>query len=168
MVVIHKGQIGNIYEIRGVQVMLDADLAQLYGVKTKVLNQAVARNSDRFPQDFAFKFTQKELSHLKSQFVTSSWGGRRKLPTAFTEHGILMLSSVLRSNKAVEVNIQIMRSFISLRKSLVDYQQLKEKIEELEQNYDKKFSMIFDAIKRLIDLKQEKEKKKIGFITTNA
>ena len=130
MVIIHEGQIGNIYEIRGMQVMLDSDLAKLYGVETRILNQAVLRNKRRFPRDFIFSLTQKEFSSLTSQSVISKKGGRRHKPYVFTEHGILMLSSVLRSDIAASVNIQIMRSFAALRRSLVNYQQLKEKLDE--------------------------------------
>lgn len=100
-----------IYFIRNQKVMLDRDLAALYGIETKVLNQAVKRNMSRFPEDFMFQLTEIEFQNLKSQIVTSSWGGSRKLPSAFTEHGVLMLSSVLKSDKAIQVNIQIMRIF---------------------------------------------------------
>lgn len=108
-----------IYEIRGRQVMLDKDLAELYGVETKVLNQAVKRNAKRFPDDFMFKLKNEEWEILRSQFVTSSWGGIRYLPYAFTEQGVAMLSSVLRSDTAIEVNIRIMRTFVAVRQYLV-------------------------------------------------
>ncbi|WP_246862659.1 ORF6N domain-containing protein [Pedobacter sp. KBS0701] len=103
--------VNKIYELRGLKVMLDSDLAELYGVETKRLNEQVGRNSDRFPEDFMFQLTDEEWLNLKSQFATSSWGGRRKLPFVFTEHGILMLSSVLNSKQAIQVNIQIVRIF---------------------------------------------------------
>lgn len=107
-----------IHEIRGRQVMLDKDLAELYGVETKVLNQAVKRNARRFPSDFMFQLDKDEWKSLKSQFVTSSWGGARTLPYAFTEQGVAMLSSVLRSDTAIEVNIRIMRTFVAVRQYL--------------------------------------------------
>ena len=105
-----------IYVIRGVKVMLDTDLAELYGVETKVLNQSVKRNSKRFPEDFMFQLSTPEFEILKSQFVTSSWGGARKLPFAFTEQGVAMLSGILNSDRAITVNIQIMRIFTNMRK----------------------------------------------------
>jgi hypothetical protein len=126
-----------IYMIRGEKVMLDFDLAMLYQVEAKVLNQAVKRNFQRFPPDFVFKLSTSETLNLKSQSVTSSWGGaRRSTPSAFTEQGIAMLSSVLRSDRAVQVNIQIMRIFARLRQLLSTYKELKEKIELLEKKYD--------------------------------
>ena len=114
-----------IYFIRNQKVMLDRDLAILYGIETKVLNQAVKRNMSRFPEDFMFQLTEIEFQNLKSQIVTSSWGGSRKLPSAFTEHGVLMLSSVLKSDKAIQVNIQIMRIFTKVRQMLLDTTELK-------------------------------------------
>lgn len=107
-----------IYEIRGQKVMIDFDLAELYSVQTKVLNQAVKRNIDRFPNDFMFQLTKDEIANLKSQIVTSSWGGLRYLPYAFTEQGVAMLSSVLRSETAIQVNIAIVRAFVAIRQSL--------------------------------------------------
>jgi hypothetical protein len=103
-----------IYEVRGQKVMLDADLAELYGIATKVLNQAVRRNKDRFPEDFMFRISESEYSNLKSHFVTSSWGGKRKPATVFTEHGVTMLASVLRSETAIKMNIAIVRAFIAV------------------------------------------------------
>ncbi len=128
-----------IYEIRGQKVMLDSDLAELYEVETKVLNQGVKRNSTRFPEDFMFQLTDNEYINLKSQFVTSSlsnYGGVRKLPYVFTEQGVAMLSSVLRSEKAVQVNIAIMRTFVAIRQYAFGYKDLKEKIEQIESKYD--------------------------------
>ncbi len=148
--------------IRGQKVMLDKDLAILYGVDTKVLNQAVKRNQGRFPVEFMFLLTREEVSNLKSQFVTSSWGGTRKLPSAFTEHGILMRSSVLNSKRAIQVNIQIMKTFVKFRELMVTHKDLKRKIEVMEEKYDYQFKVVFDAIKCLID-PPVKRKKLIGF-----
>lgn len=157
----------NIFFIRGKKVMLDRDLAKLYDVETKVLNQAVKRNFDRFPKDFMFQLSKTEFKKWKSQFVTSIGDtmGLRKIPFAFTEHGILMLSSVLRSKKAVQINIQIMRTFIELRKMLASNEGLRHKIELLEQKYDYQFKIVFSVIEDFIHPK-EKPKPKIGFHTT--
>jgi len=141
--------------------MLDADLAELYEVETKVLNQAVKRNSDRFPEDFMFQLNEEEFENLRSQSVTSSWGGRRYAPYAFTEQGIAMLSSVLSSDRAVQVNIAIMRAFVKMRKMIASYEELSEKLNQLEQKYDEKFKVVFDAIRRLMNPADEAGK--IGF-----
>ena len=140
-----------IYEIRGHKVMLDRDLAKLYGVETKVLNQAVKRNIKRFPEDFMFQLTSEEYTVLKSQIVTSSWGGTRKLPFAFTEQGLAMLSGLLNSNIAINVNITIMRTFVSIRKHLYMTQQfnselesIKAKLELLERNDEDNLEAIND------------------------
>ena len=130
--------------------MLDADLAELYGVETKALLQTVKRNLDRFPEDFAFQLTNQDLSNLRSQIVTSSWGGRRYLPYAFTEQGVAMLSSVLRSPRAVQVNIEIMRVFVRLRQLLTSNVELARKLAALESKYDAQFKMVFDAIRELM------------------
>jgi len=151
-----------IYLIRGQKVMLDLDLALLYGVKTKVLNQAVKRNIDRFPIDFMFQLNKSEFANLRSQIVTSSWGGLRKRPFAFTEHGVLMLSSVLNSKRAIQVNIQIMRAFTRLRQILATHKELREKIELMERKYDKQFRVVFEYIKSLLD--DGKRKDRIGFM----
>ena len=151
-----------IYLIRGIKVMLDRDLAKLYGVETKALKQAVRRNIDRFPSDFMFELNKDEFNNLRSQIVTSSWGGARYFPMAFTEHGVAMLSSVLNSNRAIEVNIQIMRAFTQLRKMLSTHEDLKKKIESMEEKYDKQFQIVFEAIKQLLS-EEDKPKKKIGF-----
>ena len=151
-----------IYLIRGIKVMLDRDLAELYGVETKVLKQAVRRNIDRFPADFMFELTKDEFNNLRSQIVTSSWGGARYLPMAFSEHGVLMLSSVLNSERAVQVNIQIMRTFTKLREMMATHSDLKRKIESMEKKYDKQFQIVFEAIKQLLS-EEDKPKKKIGF-----
>ena len=135
-----------IYEIRGQRVMLDFNLAELYEVETRVLNQAVKRNLKRFPTDFMFQLTNTELENLMSQFVTSSWGGIRKLPNVYTELGVAMLSSVLRSKKAIQVNIQIMLVFTKIRELLVDNLSVKLEIEEIKkklQNQDKNIELVF-------------------------
>lgn len=136
--------------IRDQKVMLDSDLAQLYGVPAKVLNQAVKRNVERFPDDFMFQLTAEEYADLKSQFVTSSWGGRRTRPYAFTEQGVAMLSSVLRSPRAVAVNIEIMRAFVRLRQMLATHADLARRLDALEQKYDRQFKVVFDAIRQMM------------------
>ena len=152
-----------IFYLRGVKVMLSPDLAELYGVPTKVLNQAVRRNSDRFPDDFMFQLTQAEFDDLKSQIVTSSWGGmRRALPYAFSEQGIAMLSSALRSRKAIQVNIEVMRAFVRLREMAYSNAELSRKLEDLEKKYDKQFKIVFDAIRQLI-IPITPKRKAIGF-----
>ncbi|MBU0468481.1 MAG: ORF6N domain-containing protein [Candidatus Omnitrophica bacterium] len=153
---------GKILFLRGQKVMLDRDLAVLYGVETKALNQAVKRNIDRFPKEFRFVLTSQEFLNLKSQFVTSSWGGTRKSPAVFTEHGILMLSSILNSKRAILVNIQIMRTFTKLREMMSNHKELREKIEIMEKKYDYQFKIIFDTIKKLLDLPKN-PKRPIGF-----
>jgi len=149
-----------ILSMRGQNLMLDADLAELYGVATKALNQAVRRNIERFPQDFMFQLTQKEVDGLstywdspalRSQTVTSnSRGGRRYRPLAFTEQGVAMLSSVLRSPRAVQVNIAIMRAFVKLRQILATHRDLAQRLEEMESRYDEQFRVMFDAIRELM------------------
>jgi len=152
-----------IFLIRGQKVMLSTALAELYGVEPKVLVQAVKRNMERFPEDFMFQLTKQELSNLKSQFVTSSWGGlRRATPYAFTEQGVAMLSSVLRSKRAVQVNVEIMRAFVRLRKILASHADLSRKLEGLEKKYDSQFKVVFDAIRQLMT-QPESSRKKIGF-----
>lgn len=151
-----------IYLIRNIKVMLDRDLAELYEVETRVLKQAVRRNIKRFPSDFMFELTYQELRNLRSQFVMSSWGGVRRPPMAFTEQGVAMLSSVLKSDRAIQVNIQIMRAFTQLRQMLSTHKDLQRKIEEMESKYDEQFQIVFEAIKQLLET-DEKPKKKIGF-----
>ena len=151
-----------IYFIRGKKVMFDRDLAALYGVETRTLNQAVLRNLDRFPIDFMFQLNDGEFKNLISQFGISSWGGIRKKLRVFTEHGILMLSSVLNSKRAILVNIEIMRTFSKLRKILAGHAELKKKIGELEMKYDSQFKVVFDALRKLID-PPGKPKNPIGF-----
>ncbi|MFC1767964.1 ORF6N domain-containing protein [Candidatus Margulisiibacteriota bacterium] len=153
-----------IFIIRGHKVMLGSDLAILYGVPNKRLNEQVKRNKDRFPDDFMFKLTNAEYDILKSQIATSSWGGSRDLPFVFTEHGILMLSSVLNSKRAVDVNIQIMRAFVKLRRILSSHADLRRKIEEMEKKYDANFKVVFDAIRKLMEGPVAKPSKKIGFV----
>jgi hypothetical protein len=146
-----------IYFNRNQKVMLDSDLALLYGIETKVLNQAVKRNISRFPEDFMFQLTEIEFQNLKSQIVTSSWGGARKLPSAFTEHGVLMLSSVLKSDKAIQTNIQIMRIFAKVRQMLlattemkIDILQIQKKLE----NHDKNIELVFSYLDELAEKKE--------------
>ncbi|GBR74708.1 DNA-binding protein [Candidatus Termititenax aidoneus] len=152
--------------IRGKKVMLDRDLAGLYGVLNKNLNKAVKRNIRRFPEDFMFQLSRVEFANLKFQFGTSSWGGVRKLPYVFTEHGILMLSSVLNSERAVNVNIQIMRTFTKLREVVLSHKNLQRKIIEMEKKYNYKFQVVFAAIKKLLAVPQPEYSpaKKIGFL----
>jgi hypothetical protein len=154
-----------VFLIRGEKVLLDADLAHLYGVATKVLNQAVKRNLDRFPEDFMFQLTPEEWGDMRSQLVTTS---RRKLsavPYAFTEQGVAMLSTVLRSQRAVAVNIAIMRTFVQLRRLMDSNRDLRLRIEAMETRYDEQFSQVFDAIKQLIaEDKTRKAKPPIGFL----
>lgn len=156
-----------IHEIRGKKVILDKDLAELYGVETRILKQAVRRNIQRFPEDFMFEVTEKELSNLRSQFVISRWGGSRYQPYAFTEQGIAMLSSVLNSEKAIQVNIAIMRAFVLMRQYALNFQELALKIQELEKTYDKTFDDVFDVLNHLLkkdkQLEQQTKREKIGF-----
>ncbi|MBU1130778.1 ORF6N domain-containing protein [Patescibacteria group bacterium] len=172
--------INRIFLIRGKKVMFDKDLAQLYGVETRTLNQAVRRNKERFPDDFMFQLTKEEFRiwasqivipndkdrNLRSQTVISSYGGRRYIPYVFTEQGIAMLSSVLKSKRAIQTNIAIMRTFAKLREFLLTHKELREKIEKLEKRYDKQFKVIFDVIKKLISEKREPYEQ-IGFRTKN-
>ena len=155
----------NIYLIRGEKVMLDRDLAELYQVQTKALNQAVRRNLDRFPVDFMFQLSEKEVAELnRSQFVTGSEKHRdpRFRPYAFTEQGVAMLSSVLRSKRAITVNIEIMRAFVKLRQLLASNAELSRRLDELESNYDKQFKVVFTAIRQLM-APPTRGRKEIGF-----
>jgi len=149
--------------IRGHKVILDRDLALMYGVTTGNLNKAVSRNLDRFPADFMFSLTRKEFENLKFHFGTSSWGGTRKPPRAFTEQGVAMLSSVLRSQRAVRVNIEIMRAFVRLRQMLATHADLARRLDELENKYDAQFRVVFDAIRELMAPPPEPPGKRIGF-----
>jgi len=151
--------------VRGHKVMLDADLATLYQVSVKGLNQQVARNRARFPEDFMFQLSPEEHANLKSQFaISSSWGGRRSPPYAFTEQGVAMLSSVLHSPRAVQVNIEIMRAFVRLREMLQTNKDLARKLDALETKYDSQFKVVFQAIRELMT-PQAKPRKQIGFRT---
>lgn len=153
----------NILLIRGEKIMLDADLAELYEVETKILVRAVKRNIDRFPSDFMFQLNKEEFENLRFHFGTSSrWGGRRYLPYAFTEQGVAMLSSVLNSERAVRVNIEIMRAFVRLRQMLASNVELARKLDTLEKKYDAQFKVVFDAIRQLMT-PPEKPRKKVGF-----
>jgi hypothetical protein len=162
--------------VRGHKVMLDADLAVLYRVSVGRLNEAVKRNRDRFPHDFMFQLTRTEFSQLKKQLgdlnlksqiaiSSSDWGGRRHPPYAFTEQGVAMLSSVLRSKRAVRVNIEIMRAFVRLREILASNAQLARKVDALEKKYDVQFKVVFDAIRELMTPPQP-QKRKIGFLVS--
>jgi len=165
-----------IFLIRGQKVMLDGDLAALYGVETKRLNEQVRRNSERFPEDFMFQLTAEEFADLKSQFETSSLrsqiatsnnpagrGGRRHLPYAFTEHGAIMAASVLNSPRAVEASVQVVRAFVQLRQMLASNAELSRKLATLEKKYDIKFKAVFDAINELMAPLETKKKRPIGF-----
>ena len=148
--------------IRGHRVMLDKDLADMYGVTTGNLNKAVSRNIDRFPTDFMFQLSKVESNNLKFHFGTSSWGGTRKPPRAFTEQGVAMLSSILRSKCAVRVNIEIMRAFVRLRQMLASNVDLARKLNALEKKYDTQFKTVFDAIRQLMTPPPSK-RRRIGF-----
>lgn len=148
--------------IRGEKVILDKDLAALYCVTTGNLNKAVSRNLNRFPSDFMFRLTQQELSNLIFQFGTSSWGGVRRPPRAFTEQGVAMLSSVLRSERAAQVNIEIMRTFVRLRRMIASHAQLTKRLDDLEKKYDSRFRIVFDAIRQLMTPEGQK-RSPIGF-----
>lgn len=175
----------SIHLVRGEKVLLDFELARLYGVPTKVLNQAVRRNASRFPEDFMFRVTEEEVDSLRSQIVTlndapefkakttkTNRGAHRKfLPHAFTEQGVAMLSSVLRSPRAVKVNVEIMRAFVRLRQLLASNAELSKRLDELESRYDASFAVIFQAIRALMDGAKEdevssKRKPRIGFDTS--
>ena len=144
--------------------MLDQDLAKLYGVETKTLVQAVNRNKNRFPDDFVFQLSFQEFKALRSQFVTSKGrGGRRTFPYVFTEHGVAMLSSILRSDRAVEINIEIVRTFVRLRRLIASHAGLAEKLNKLEQRYDAQFGAVFEAIRRLMGETEIPVRRRIGF-----
>lgn len=157
-----------IHLIRGQKVMLDRDLAELYGVETKILNQAVKRNLNRFPVDFMFQLNNKEFKNLKSQIVTSSWGGLRKLPFVFTEQGIAMLSSVLNSEIAISVNIQIIRVFTRMRQILLTHKDILLQLEKIERKltgHDEDIQLIFQYLKQLLSPPQQ-PRRRIGFKTS--
>jgi hypothetical protein len=157
--------------IRGERVMLDSDLAGIYAVTTSRLNEQVKRNINRFPSDFMFELTQEEFENLKSQNATSSWGGRRKLPKVFTEHGAIMLATVLNSKRAIEASIFVVRAFIKLREFVIMSMEITRKLEEFEQktnrkfaDHDKMFQVVFDTLKKVL-IQESKPKNTIGFIS---
>ena len=159
-----------IYEIRGQKVMLDFDLAELYGIETRALNQAVSRNIERFPEDFMFRINDLEYKNLKSQIVISSWGGKRTLTSAFTEYGVTMLASVLRSDKAIKMNIAIVRAFVAMRKAIVELKDISEQLESLKNriaNHDAQLNEIYTAIENLLDdkvtQKDWQDRERIGY-----
>lgn len=160
----------HIYLMRGQKVMLSSDLAVLYGVEARRLNEAVSRNRDRFPPDFMFQLSDEEMANLKSQTATSSWGGsRRANPYAFTEQGIAMLSAVLHSPTAIAVSIQIMRAFVRLRQLIATHADLRARLEELERKMaqtDQRFGVVFDAIRQLMEPPEARPKRRIGFIAS--
>lgn len=154
-----------IHKIRNQKVMVDSDLAEMYGVQTKVLNQAVKRNLDRFPEDFMFQLNEEEWKNLKSQIVTSRWGGRRTPPYVFTEQGVAMLSSVINSPQAIQVNISIMRTFVKIREWALNYSDLQEKILQLQQSESEQnhhISRIYQILEELLSPSPQ-ERKTIGF-----
>ncbi|HBI34320.1 MAG TPA: DNA-binding protein [Candidatus Moranbacteria bacterium] len=156
-----------IYLIRGKKIMLDMDLALLYGVETKAMNRAVKRNMDRFPMDFMFQLNAQEFENLRYQFGTSSYGGRRYLPYVFTEQGVAMLSGILNSKRAIEVNVQIIRTFVKLREMIISNKELRIKMEDMERKYDKRFKVVFDTLRSLIENNKKEilieKKEAIGF-----
>lgn len=167
VIVPENAVVDKIYFIRNQRVMLDRDLAALYDVETKRLNEQVKRNILRFPEDFMFQLTESEFQNLKSQIATSSWGGARKLPFAFTEHGILMLSSVLNSEQAIQTNIRIMRIFAKARQMLVDHSEIRidvEKIKKTLDNHGKNIELVFHYLDELLEKKENaKPREKIGY-----
>jgi len=162
-VIIAESTERKIYMLRGQKVILDGDLAELYGVEVKQLKRQVRRNIDRFPADFMFQLSKDDLDSLRCHFGTLKRGEHSKyLPYAFTEQGVAMLSSVLNSERAIEVNIQIMRTFVKLREMIASHKDLARKLDELERKYDGQFRVVFDAIRQLM-VAEEKPKRKIGF-----
>ncbi|HEX7678748.1 MAG TPA: ORF6N domain-containing protein [Thermoanaerobaculia bacterium] len=158
----------SIFFIRGQKVILDAHLAELYAVETRALVQAVTRNLKRFPRDFMFQLSKREFESLRSQIVISNVrGGRRSAPYAFTEQGVAMLSSVLHSKRAIAVNVEIMRTFVELRRMVSDHADLAQRISELEKRYDGQFQVVFDAIRTLIT-PREKPQRRIGYLSAKA
>lgn len=159
-----------IHELRGIKIILDFDLAKLYDVPTKVLKQSLRRNRTRFPEDFLFELTETEWQNLRSQIVTSSWGGKRYRPVAFTEYGVATLSGLLNSETAVKMNIEIVRSFIQLRKSAIQHSDLNDKIQKMERHYNRKFADIEQALDFLIQEKSKEQeysqRRRIGFKNT--
>jgi phage regulator Rha-like protein len=155
---------GKIFLIRGRKVIIDRDIAELYEVETRTLNQAVKRNIDRFPEDFMFQLTKEEYDSLRSHFVTLKRGQHRKyLPYAFTQEGIAMLSGILNSQRAITVNIQIMRTFVKLREIAITYKDLSQKIEDMERKYDHQFKIVFDTLRGLLETPKVQPKEIEGF-----
>ena len=155
-----------IYNIRGYKVMLDFDLAELYQVETKFLKRAVKRNIERFPEDFMLTLTEKEFANLRCQIGTSSWGGSRYEPFAFTQEGIAMLSGILRSEIAIQGNISIMRAFVAMRQMIVGYEELLKRIEELEESTDAQFSELYKALTQLLSKQvNDANRRPIGYIS---
>ncbi len=159
-----------IYIIRGQRVMLDEDLAKIYGVKTKVFNQAIRRNRERFPEGFMFQLTVKEFTDLRSQFVTSNQGGRRYMPFVFTEHGTVMLASVLRSKRAIQMNIEVIKAFVQLRHVLASHKDMEKQLTEIRSfmlkqanNADREFRKVWKAIESLTHSSDKELKQSIGF-----
>jgi hypothetical protein len=156
-----------IFVVRGKRVMLDADLAELYGVPTRRLNEQVRRNSRRFPPEFTFALTYQEVTDLKSQFATSSWGGKRKLPLAFTEHGAIMAATVLNSPRAIEVSVFVVRAFLQLREALASNRELTRRLDDLERRvgtHDRAIGEILAAIRQLASPPDPPPKRRIGFV----
>lgn len=163
------------YLIRGQKVMIDSDLSELYGVETRRLNEQVKRNMPRFPEDFMFQLSEEECKNLISQFATSSWGGRRKLPLVFTEHGVLMLSSVLNSERAIKVNIQVMRIYIRMREMMMLHKDILPRLESIERQLngqDNRITVVFERLKQFEQAKQQdlkqKVRQKIGYKLSKA
>src|SRR3569833_505121 len=157
--------IDKIYQVRDQKVMLEENMTELYGIEPKRLNEQVLRNIDRFPKDFMFRLTDQEFANLKSQFATSSWGGRRSLPYAFTEHGVLMLSSVLNSKQAIQVNIQIMRIYTRIREMLITHKDVLLMVEQVERKLvkqDQKIETLFAYLNKFLE-KEEKPRNAIGY-----
>jgi len=156
-----------IHAIRGRRVLIDADLARLYGVSAKRLNEQVRRNLGRFPPDFMFQLEKQEFANLKSQFATSSWGGRRHLPLAFTEHGTIMAASVLNSDRAIEVSVYVVRAFVRMREALAVHNEIGKQLNELERKvgtHDRAISEILAAIRQLTMPPEGRRRRRIGFI----
>jgi len=152
-----------IHEMRGQRVIVDADLAKIYGVTTKRLNEAVKRNRDRFPSDFAFQFTRQEAVGMRSQIATASKRNVRFLPYAFTEHGAIMAATVLNSRQAVHMSVFVVRAFVKMREALSGHRHLNRKLEELEKKYDTQFRVVFDAVRQLMNPSESRRRKQIGF-----
>jgi hypothetical protein len=162
-----EGISARIVVVRGQRVLLGADLAMLYGVETRALTQAVRRNSARFPQDFAFVLTKQEFANLKSQIVTSSWGGIRKAPLAFTEHGSLMAAALLNSPRAVEVSVYAVRAFVQMREALVMHKEIGKRLNELERKvgtHDRAIGQILEALQQLTQPPEMPRRRRIGFL----